>query len=165
MREIKFRGKTVKGGEWIQGDLFNAGTVPSDGEFAISYWDEDEGWINEYVREDSIGQWTGIFDDNHMPVFEGDVVETEIDNMERCGRLLVMTQCPTTLKGVVRYDDKSCKFQIYFEENEQGYGNHIISCEFGWFGRRLQVIGPFIENKFKLQIDKDYEQETDKRRN
>lgn len=33
MREIRFRAKTIKDGQWIEGDLFRAGTEPSDGEF------------------------------------------------------------------------------------------------------------------------------------
>ena len=37
MREILFKAKTVKNVHWIWGDLFHAGTEPSDGEFAISY--------------------------------------------------------------------------------------------------------------------------------
>ena len=31
MRDVKFRAKTIKGGQWIVGDLFRASTEPSDG--------------------------------------------------------------------------------------------------------------------------------------
>ena len=55
MREILFRAKTVKNVHWIWGDLFHAGTEPSDGEFAISYWDDEDGWMNENVQPGTIG--------------------------------------------------------------------------------------------------------------
>ena len=42
MREILFKAKTVKNVHWIFGDLFRAGTEPSDGEFAINYWDDED---------------------------------------------------------------------------------------------------------------------------
>lgn len=75
MREIRFRAKTIKGGQWIEGDLFRAGTEPGDGEFAISYWDDEDGWMNENVRPDTVGQFTGCYDKNHNRIFEGDIVE------------------------------------------------------------------------------------------
>ena len=75
MREIRFRAKTVKGSQWIEGDLFHAGTEPSDGEFAISYWDEDSGWMYENVRPDTIGQLTGVKDKSGTDIYEGDIVE------------------------------------------------------------------------------------------
>ncbi len=82
MREIEFRAKTVKGGQWIQGDLFRAGTEPSDGEFAISYWDDEDGWMNENVQPKTIGQFTGLVDKNGIRIFEGDILRVkEFENL------------------------------------------------------------------------------------
>ena len=75
MREILFRAKTVKNVHWIWGDLFRAGTEPSDGEFSISYWDDEDGWMNENVQPATIGQFTGLTDKNGKRIFEGDIVE------------------------------------------------------------------------------------------
>ena len=75
MREILFRAKTLKHVQWIYGDLFRAGTEPSDGEFAISYWDDEDGWMNENVQPKTIGQFTGCLDKNGLRIFEGDIVE------------------------------------------------------------------------------------------
>ena len=75
MREIMFRAKTIKGGQWIEGDLFRAGTELSDGKFAISYWDDEDGWMNENVQSGTIGQFTGLKDKKGTEIFEGDIVE------------------------------------------------------------------------------------------
>ena len=74
MREILFRAKTVKNVHWICGDLFHAGTEPSDEEFAISYWDDEDGWMNENVQPATIGQFTGLTDKNGKDIYEGDIV-------------------------------------------------------------------------------------------
>ena len=79
MREILFRAKTAKNVHWIWGDLFHAGTEPSDGEFAISYWDDEDGWMNENVQPATIGQFTGLTDKNGKRIFEGDIVQWDKD--------------------------------------------------------------------------------------
>ena len=151
MRDIKFRGKTFKG-EWITGDLFRTPGNTGDG-VAIQYWDETDGWMNEDVQVESIGQWTGLFDDYQVPIFEGDIIETDIDNNERSGRLSMVTDCPKTLKGVVQYNSHHAKFEIIFEKNDMGCNTHLLLAEFGWGGAHHHVIGKFFDDGFKLQAD------------
>ena len=80
MEKLLFRAKTIKHVQWIFGDLFHAGTEPSDGEFAISYWDDEDGWMNDNVQPKTIGQFTGLLDKNGKRIFEGDVVQWSKDN-------------------------------------------------------------------------------------
>jgi len=149
MRDIKFRGKTFKE-EWIMGDLMHTPGDTGDG-VAIQYWNETDGWMTEDVQADSVGQFTGLFDDYKVPIFEGDIVETSVEDKERIGRLLVVSDGPKKLRGVVKYDIHSAKYMVMFERNKMGENSHMLSSEFGWDGFGYQVVGKYYEDKFKLQ--------------
>lgn len=76
MREILFRGKSLKTGEWIEGDLeFN-----KEGRPAIRFWrykgSPAQNYGGDYVDPDTIGQFTGLYDGYGCRIFEGDVVYT-----------------------------------------------------------------------------------------
>ena len=67
MREILFRGKTLDGGRWIDGDLRH---WPSG---AVGICDRATNMTIK-VDPETVGQYTGVTDKHDMKIFEGDVV-------------------------------------------------------------------------------------------
>ena len=74
MREILFRGKRTDDGEWMCGSL----TVWSDGSTSIDETQTDTSPLYSVIPE-TVGQYTGLTDRNGTKIFEGDIVQTEIN--------------------------------------------------------------------------------------
>lgn len=85
MREIKFRGKRLDNGEWIEGDLLRM-----NGHWFIFPDPAPEGIDKYEVDPATVGEFTGLKDKNGKEIYEGDVMEIpETDfNAEIIGRVL-----------------------------------------------------------------------------
>lgn len=71
-RKIVFRAKTIALNRWMYGALMQNGK-----EWGLICQDEDDAnfGIMYYVYEDTVGQFTELYDSNGKPIYEGDIVE------------------------------------------------------------------------------------------
>lgn len=131
MRQIIFRAQDIASNKWYYGDLrLHKNDVCIFGQ---------ETLFGEQVKEETVGQCTGMKDINGTTIWEGDIVEvTCLKADERLGE---------TIRAYVTYDDDMAAFVLCNGENKAHgsalYSNRNVAA--------FEVIGNIHENAELLQ--------------
>ncbi|WP_418668961.1 YopX family protein [Alistipes putredinis] len=123
MREIKFRGKRLDNGEWIVGSYIEAEN--RDRSIAHQIVPYKSGGVVREVDPATVGQYTGLNDNNGKEIYEDDII-----NYVYCG---------FDRRGAVRYENKLCGFDFIDKEG-------MITIISSYEARTYCIIGNIHDN-------------------
>ena len=135
MREIKFSGKRVDNGEWVEGNFVKDPT----GQCRIYWQPFDEANSNTYhrVTPETVSQYVGLKDKNGKEIFENDIIKSS-----------------NNIIGQVYFDEINLQ---YLHKNKDGgfrFYNGQIEDEMPIY-REYEVIGDIFDNPELLEVSDD----------
>ena len=131
MRQIKFRGKTKVGNEWIYGTTISQGTIKRKANMWYMEVAENK-WKG--LQPDSLGQFTGLEDKGGKEIYEGDILYA------------VNSRIPPFYQNGILYRGMGGKFEVvylgcgFYLKNKDG---HCIEFLSDW---EYEVIGNIYDN-------------------
>ena len=115
MRDILFRGKRMDNGEWVQGYICRYGWTGKEKDYIIP--DYASALYTSEIDPETVGQYTGMTDNNGRKIFEGDTVWNSYDEDY----------------GKVEWDNDMAKFIITFS---------TFTVDFdSVYGEELEIVG------------------------
>ncbi len=140
MREYKFRGKSIKTGEWVYGDLQR--NEIGDTWISKLHTDVSES-IFENVDPKTVGQYAVLKDKNDIKIYEGDIVDIH-QTVNGQNKFIVFWN-----KDKSRYTVRYCS--IDYREYEYSLTEFWGKCEFSG-DVDYEVIGNIHENPELLEV-------------
>ena len=145
MREILFRGKRVDNGEWAFGNFIEDKWGDDNGNTIYAILQDRvapgivELWTPVRVIPETVGQFTGLTDNNGKRIFEGDIVKTCKNNI---GKIEF---------GQYWDEETEVDFYGYAWIGKDEYGESItLSLNKCWNGH--EVIGTIYDNPELLEV-------------
>ena len=133
MREILFRGKRKDNGEWEYGDLW-CNPYGKRVVCIVSPINDQGTTGGNEVDPETVGQFTGLTDENGRKIFEGDIVKGKVHELNGY----------RVRKGVIEYHDTG--FIMNLKPNsDSGYDQKNVPFE-------REVIGNVFDNPELLEV-------------
>lgn len=86
MREILFRGKRIDNGEWEYGNYISFSEDRPDSDLIVhaivtgylATTNDIAECCIKIIDENTLGQFSGFYDKNHVCIFEGDIIKSDM---------------------------------------------------------------------------------------
>ena len=145
MRDIKFRGKRLDNGEWVEGDYFRKYIYDKDDNVSLHHligWqvaDNDGEMCNDYEDVDpaTVGQYTGMKDKNGKKIFEGDIFKEDYSGIVRS-----VFRVP----GGLAFEDNPVSFGYDHRAPVYPYSSIAEMQNASWLSKYCEVVGNIHDN-------------------